>query len=104
MLAVNDRQVWVEVGYDLEEFITDGFAGETSRRYMAPEFRRGNYGAGLLAGVSRIIARIAERRGQRWRAEDADEEGGRKRRATRLATAARADVVAWHGRKLDAPG
>ena len=55
LLAVNDRQVWVEVGYDLEEFITDGFAGETSRQDMAPEFRRGDYGAGLLAGVSRII-------------------------------------------------
>jgi uncharacterized protein len=62
VLAVNDRQVWVEVGYDLEEFITDGFAGETSRTYMAPEFRRGAYGPGLLAGVSRIVSRIADRR------------------------------------------
>lgn len=62
VLAVKDRQVWVEVGYDLEEFVTDGFAGETSRQYMVPEFRRGNYGAGLLAGVSRIVGRIAERR------------------------------------------
>ena len=62
LLAVDDRQVWVEVGYDLEEFITDGFAGETSRQYMAPEFRQGNYGGGLEAGVSRLIDRIAERR------------------------------------------
>jgi uncharacterized protein len=62
VLAVRDRQVWVEVGYDLEEFVTDGFAGETSRQVMTPEFRRGNYGAGLLAGVSRIVTRIAERR------------------------------------------
>jgi uncharacterized protein len=62
LLAVNDRQVWVEVGYDLEQFVTDGFAGETSRQYMAPEFRRGNYGPGLLAGVSRIVARIARGR------------------------------------------
>jgi uncharacterized protein len=54
--------VWVEVGYDLEEFITDGFAGETSREYMAPHFRRGEYGEGLLAGATRIIQRIAERR------------------------------------------
>ena len=36
LLAVNDRQVWVEVGYDLEEFITDGFAGETSRQVHGP--------------------------------------------------------------------
>jgi uncharacterized protein len=62
LLAVNDRQVWVEVGYDLEQFITDGFSGEVSRQYMAPEFRRGAYGSGLLAGVSRIIARIAQGR------------------------------------------
>jgi len=62
LLAVNDRQVRVEVGYDLEQFITDGFAGETSRQYMAPDFRRGNYGAGLQAGLSRIVARIAQGR------------------------------------------
>ena len=60
---MKEREVRVEVGYDLEQFITDGFAGETSRRDMAPEFRRGNYGAGLLAGVSRIVSRIAQRRG-----------------------------------------
>jgi uncharacterized protein len=62
LLAANDRQVWVEVGYDLEQFVTDGFAGETSRQYMAPEFRRGAYGPGLLAGLSRIVARIAQGR------------------------------------------
>ena len=62
LLAVDDRQVRVEVGYDLEQFITDGFAGETSRQYMAPEFRRGQYGSGLQAGVTRIVSRIAERR------------------------------------------
>jgi uncharacterized protein len=62
LLAVNDRQVWVEVGYDLEQFVTDGFSGEVSRQYMAPEFRRGAYGPGLLAGLSRIIARIAQGR------------------------------------------
>jgi uncharacterized protein len=62
LLALDDRDVRVEVGYDLEQFITDGFAGEISRQYMAPEFRQGEFGAGLLAGVSRIIERIAERR------------------------------------------
>ncbi|MBM3778691.1 MAG: TPM domain-containing protein [Acidimicrobiia bacterium] len=63
VLAVDERQVWVEVGYDLESIVTDGFAGETSRQFMVPEFREGRYGTGLLAGVVRIAARIAERRG-----------------------------------------
>ena len=62
VVAVKDRRVEIEVGYDLEQFITDGFAGETSRQYMAPEFRQGQYGAGLLAGLSRVISRIAEGR------------------------------------------
>ena len=62
LVAVNDRQVKIEVGYDLEQFVTDGFAGETIRQSMAPEFRRGNYGPGVLAGLSRIVARIADAR------------------------------------------
>ena len=62
VIAVDDRDIRIEVGYDLEEFITDGFAGETIRQHMNPEFRQGQYGAGLLAGVSRVIGRIAEGR------------------------------------------
>jgi len=62
VMAVKDRRVEFEVGYDLEQFITDGFAGETIRQYILPEFRQGRYGPGLLAGVSRVISRIAEAR------------------------------------------
>ncbi|MDR1989164.1 MAG: TPM domain-containing protein [Acidobacteriaceae bacterium] len=62
LLAAKERRVWVEVGYDLEQFVTDGFAGETSREYMVPEFRQEQYGAGLLAGTARIIGRIAQGR------------------------------------------
>ena len=62
VVAIKERRVEIEVGYDLEQFITDGFSGETSRQFMAPEFRSGNYGAGLLAGVDRIVSRIAEQR------------------------------------------
>jgi uncharacterized protein len=63
LLAVNDRRVWVEVGYDLEQFVTDGFAGEVSRTDMTPYFARGDYGQGLQAGVARLIGRIAQGRG-----------------------------------------
>lgn len=60
--AIDDRRIRVEVGYELEQFITDGFAGETRRDDMTPAFRQGNYGAGLLAATQRIIGRIAEGR------------------------------------------
>jgi uncharacterized protein len=59
LLAVDDRQVRLEVGYDLEGVVTDGFAGETSRQVIAPYYRQGQYGPGLLAGTSRVIERIA---------------------------------------------
>ena len=62
LLAVKERRVWIEVGYGLEQWITDGFAGRTSRDDMVPEFRNGRYGAGLAAGVGRIVQRIAQER------------------------------------------
>ncbi len=63
LLAVAERQVRIEVGYGLEPFITDGFSGETIRQAMLPAFRNGEYGAGLLAGTTRLIRRLADARG-----------------------------------------
>jgi uncharacterized protein len=61
VLAIDDRQVRIETGYGLEGFITDGFAGETSRG-MVPFFREAEYGRGLMAGATRVAQRIAEGR------------------------------------------
>lgn len=61
VLAIDDRQVRIETGYGLEEFITDGFAGETSRG-MTPFFREAEYGRGLVAGATRVAQRIAQGR------------------------------------------
>lgn len=63
LLAVKDRRVRAEVGYDLEPFINDAYAGEISRTVMAPYFARGDYGRGLLEGTTRFIARVAQGRG-----------------------------------------
>ncbi len=63
VLAMQERRVKIEVGYGLEEFVPDGFAGETIREFMLPAFRAGQYGQGLLDGTTRIIQRIADRRG-----------------------------------------
>lgn len=60
LLALKERRVWVEVGYGNEPYITDGFAGQVSRDVMTPEFRNGNYGAGLLAGAVVMAQRIAQ--------------------------------------------
>ena len=63
LVAVDDRKVKFETGYDLEGIIPDGYAGETIREAIAPAFRRGAYGEGLLAAVTRLINRIGEQRG-----------------------------------------
>jgi len=63
VVAVEDRKIRIEVGYDLEQFVTDAFAGETIRDVITPQFRNGNYGAGLLAGTTVIVNRIAQGRG-----------------------------------------
>jgi uncharacterized protein len=62
LLAMKERKVRIEVGYGLEQWITDGYAGSTSREVMTPEFRNGRYGAGLLAGAEQIVGRIAQAR------------------------------------------
>jgi uncharacterized protein len=63
VVAVEDRKVRIEVGYGLEPYITDGFAGQTIRERILPAFRSGRYGQGLIAGVTQIISRIAAGRG-----------------------------------------
>jgi uncharacterized protein len=62
LLALKERKVRIEVGYGNEQWITDRFAGETSRQVMVPEFRNGSYGIGLLAGTARVVGRIARER------------------------------------------
>jgi len=62
LVAVQERRVRIEVGYGLEEFITDGFAGDTIRQ-MLPLFRDGRYGEGLVMGTTRLMQRLSERRG-----------------------------------------
>jgi len=62
LVAVQERQVRIEVGYGLEQFVTDGFAGDTVRRIIAPRFRAGDYATGLEEGAARIVDRIARGR------------------------------------------
>ena len=50
LVAVEERRVRIEVGYGLEETITDGFSGDTIRQDLLPEFRNGRYGQGLVNG------------------------------------------------------
>lgn len=62
LLAVDDRKSRLEVGYGLEPYIPDGFAGSVLRE-MRPALRAGHYGEAMLAAAQTIGSRIAEAKG-----------------------------------------
>ena len=56
LVAPTERQIRIEVGYGLEGVIPDGLAGAIIRDDFLPDFRDGNYEAGILTGVRRVAA------------------------------------------------
>ncbi len=57
-VAKNDRKIRIEVGYGLEEILTDTKCGLIIRNVIAPEFKNGDYSAGIEKGV-KILASLA---------------------------------------------
>lgn len=47
-----DRQIWIAVGYGLEEYITDAANKRIIETEIKPEFKNGNYYAGLDKGTT----------------------------------------------------
>jgi uncharacterized protein len=80
LVAVDDRKVRIEVGYGLEGFITDGYAGDLIRRTLLPAFRQGDYGPGLLDATTEIVTRIARERGVTLPDQPVAERASRARR------------------------
>lgn len=54
LVAPNEREVRIEVGYGLEPILPDGLAGEVIRREVLPKFKDGDYPGGIVAGVDRL--------------------------------------------------
>ncbi|MBN2052592.1 TPM domain-containing protein [Candidatus Woesearchaeota archaeon] len=54
LLAVNDSEYRIEVGYGLEPVLNAALLGRIGRNIMEPEFKDGNYEEGLLEGVRAI--------------------------------------------------
>lgn len=54
LVAPNEREMRVEVGYGLEGVLPDGLAGQVIREHFTPHFRDGDYSGGIRDGVSRV--------------------------------------------------
>jgi uncharacterized protein len=51
LIAIDEKQIRLEVGYGLESIITDVKAGYIIRNYIVPEFKKGNFYQGIANGL-----------------------------------------------------
>lgn len=60
VVAKDDKQMRIEVGYGLEGVLTDITSHRIITETIAPLFSKGQFAAGLQAGVDRIISVVSE--------------------------------------------
>src|SRR6478736_1106233 len=68
VISIDDHKMRIEVGQGLEGVLTDAQSSRIIRNEIAPEFRRGDYDAGVKAGIHGIVRAIAGE----YSANDAD--------------------------------
>ena len=55
VVAPNEREMRIEVGYGLEGVLPDGLAGEIIREQFTPRFREDDYPGGIRDGIRRVV-------------------------------------------------
>lgn len=63
LVAVKDRNSWIETGYGLEGVLPDSWVGAMQRQYFVPHFKKGDYATGLRLGTLAVVTRVAEEAG-----------------------------------------
>lgn len=58
LVAKEDREVRIEVGYGLEGAIPDATANRVIDEFILPRFRAGDFAGGISAGVERLVGLI----------------------------------------------
>ena len=58
ILAQDDRKIAINTGYGIEEFVTDARARRIIDRVIIPEFKAGDYYAGLDKGADALFAAL----------------------------------------------
>lgn len=60
LVALNDRQSRIEVGYGLEGALPDGLTGRIQDQAMIPSFSSGNYDKGIMQGYANVANIVAK--------------------------------------------
>ena len=55
VIFIDDRKIRIEVGYGLEDVVTDAQSGAIIRDFIAPHFQNGNYYSGIKAALDVLI-------------------------------------------------
>lgn len=55
LVAMNDRQIRIEVGYGLEGTLTDAESSRIRQKIITPSFQKGDFEKGITEGVQAII-------------------------------------------------
>ncbi len=58
LVAPNERQARIEVGYGLEQYLPDVLGARIMRDAIAPRFKAGDFPGGINAGMDEIIAQL----------------------------------------------
>ena len=59
LLALEERQMRIEVGYGLEGVLTDGKTGRIQDEYIIPYLKQNNWNEGIRNGYSKILEEVA---------------------------------------------
>lgn len=54
LIVIKDRKMRIEVGYGLEETLTDIYSNRITQNIFIPNFKAGDYNSGILQGVEAI--------------------------------------------------
>ncbi|WP_346746141.1 TPM domain-containing protein [uncultured Campylobacter sp.] len=73
VVAPNDKQVRIEVGYGLEGTLTDALSSSIINYYIIPEFKKGDIQNGINIGTQKIIALLDGDEGVKEEIEKQDE-------------------------------
>ena len=58
VVAVNDRDMYIQSGYGLEGVLPDAALNRIIRENITPAFKQNDYAGGLIAGISKIQERL----------------------------------------------
>jgi uncharacterized protein len=63
LVAINDRQIRIEVGYGLEQYLPDGLVGQIRDKHILSHFRNQDFPLGIMEGTYALLLQQASREG-----------------------------------------